>query len=136
MNDVPFGAGQSLENDLLFPLFQGQGFDLLSDGGFPYFLLELFGLNPLIRGECDGPLDLVSELSDIPRPCEIPQYFRGLGRKPFHLLSLGNRAAFDEMGDQQGDIISAIAQWRQMNFRPFNPIVEVFSKVFALNQIF
>ncbi|HKS81207.1 MAG TPA: hypothetical protein VJR23_06845 [Candidatus Acidoferrales bacterium] len=80
------------------------------------------------RGQDDGAFDEILKLADIARP--------GVLDEPFHTLLRDNFDAFlhsagehcDEILDKQGNILSALPQWRDTHGKNVEPVIEVASK--------
>ena len=89
---------------------------------------QRLGLQQLARPQHDRALDDVLQLTDVARPVVLLEHGQGLRRhaprRPAHLL----RQLLDEVGDQQRDVLAAIAQRRQVERDDVETVEEILAQ--------
>ena len=81
----------------------------------------------------DAALDDVLQLADVARELIIHKQLQGVGGNVLHLLAKGAGVLLDEMPRQQGDVLLALPQGRQVNGNYVQTPVEVLPEAAVLH---
>src|SRR5436190_2183210 len=140
---VPSGAFQGLKHDVLLEIIeleslgrQGEQLPvLLGSGG------RAAAQGKILRGhhgagaQQDRALDHVFELPDVPRPIVRLQLPERLAGDVGHVLPELGGEALQEVVDQQGDVLPAVAQRRHVDRDDVEPVIEVLPEPLLLDQL-
>ena len=96
---------------------------------------EIVLVDPGPRGEQDHALDQVLELADVARPGVTLEGGEGGGGQAQHGLAEPFVAALHEVGDQERQVLDALAQRGQVDRDDVEPVVEVLPEVALLDQL-
>jgi hypothetical protein len=78
--------------------------------------------------EDDGALEHVLQLADIPGPPIVGQAAQGRLAHPFDPLADAGGEPVDEEANEQGDVLGAVAEWRQRDGEDAEAIVEILAE--------
>ena len=79
-------------------------------------------------GHHDGPLDVILQLADVARPVVLLQRRQRPRVDVGHVAVVLFIVEVEEMSDQFGDVLAAIAQRRQVDRHDVEPVVQVFAE--------
>ena len=76
-------------------------------------------------GNDHSPLHRIFQFAHIARPNLLLEQVHGRGRNPRDALAHGQREFTDEMVDQRGNIVPAVAQWRQLDVKDVQAVEQI-----------